>query len=133
MTDPDPDPDTTEAAIRARRQLTNSLIADHNALGLAQHMTMDMLLIVGDGDLLDGARAVIEAFTAQFADPDFVAYVRTTQTVELAHDGARAAETGRWVGTWKGRAPMSGTYLASWRRLGPNWMIEREMYVTLAR
>ena len=38
----------------------------------------------------------------QFADATFVTYVRTTDAVELADGGRRAAETGRWVGRWRG-------------------------------
>ena len=71
------------------------------------------------------------AFAAQFADPGFIAYVRTTDTVDLAADGARAAETGRWVGTWKGGIEMSGVYMAAWRERRGQWLLERELYVTL--
>jgi len=92
-----------ENAVHAKRKLTNRLIAAHDAPRLRPHLADDMLLIVGDGDLIQGADAVVAAFARQFADPAFVAYVRTPETVEIAEDGQRAAETGRWVGTWKGR------------------------------
>src|SRR6185312_15893680 len=91
-----------DGALRAKRKLTNRLIAAHDAARLRPHLADDMLLIVGDGDLIQGAEAVVAAFAAQFADPSFIAYVRTTETIELAGDGRRAAETGRWVGAWKG-------------------------------
>ena len=118
-------------AIRAKRKLTNRLIAAHDAARLRPHLTDDMLLIAGDGDLIQGAEAVVAAFAGQFADPRFVAYVRTTDTVELAADGKRAAETGRWVGTWKGGVEMSGAYLAAWRENRGQWLLERELYITL--
>jgi ketosteroid isomerase-like protein len=120
-----------DAAIRAKRKLTNRLIAAHDA-GLRAHMTDDMLLIVGDGDLIQGADAVVAAFASQFADAAFVAYVRTTETVELAADGCRAAEAGRWVGRWKGGVEMSGVYMAAWLQSRGQWRLERELYVTLA-
>jgi len=122
------DPD---AAIRAKRKLTNRLIAAHDAERLRPHLTDDMLLIVGDGGLIQGADAVVAAFAGQFADPAFVAYVRTTQTVEPAADGRRAAETGRWVGRWKGGVEISGVYMAAWRGSRGQWLLERELYVTL--
>jgi len=122
-----------DIATRAKRKLTNRLIAAHDAARLRPHLTDDMLLIVGDGDLIQGADAVVAAFAAQFADPAFVAYVRTTETVELAEGGARAAETGRWVGAWKGGAEMGGVYLAAWRQRRGQWLLERELYVTLRR
>lgn len=120
-----------EDAIRARRKLTNRLIAAHDARRLRPHLADDMLLIVGDGGLIEGAEAVVAAFAGQFADPAFVAYVRTTDKVELAADGHRAAETGRWVGSWKSGVEMSGVYMAAWRERHGQWLLERELYVTL--
>jgi len=122
-----------EIAIRAKRKLTNRLIAAHDAARLRPHITEDMLLIVGDGDLIRGADAVVGAFASQFADPGFVAYVRTTETVKVADDGRRAAETGRWVGSWKGGAEVSGVYMAAWLQTRGQWLLERELYVTLRR
>lgn len=123
-----PSPDT---AIRAKRKLTNRLIAAHDAARLRPHLTDDAILIVGDGGLIQGADAVIAAFAGQFADKAFVDYVRTTETVEIADDGQRAAECGRWVGHWTSGAQMSGVYLAAWRESRGQWLLERELYVTL--
>jgi ketosteroid isomerase-like protein len=120
-----------ETAIRAKRKLTNRLIAAHDAARLRPHLTDDMLLIVGDGGLIRGADAVVAAFAGQFADRAFIAYVRTTETVELAADGCRGAETGRWLGRWKDGAEVSGVYMAAWREDRGQWRLERELYVTL--
>ncbi len=120
-----------DGAIRAKRKLTNRLIAAHDAARLRPHLTDDMLLIVGDGDLIQGADAVVAAFASQFADPAFLAYERATNAVELADDGRRAAETGRWVGRWKGDVEVRGVYLAAWREDRGQWRLERELYVTL--
>jgi len=120
-----------EDAIRAKRKLTNRLIAAHDAERLRPHLTEDMVLIVGDGGLIEGADAVIAAFAGQFADKAFITYVRTPETVEIAGDGQRAAETGRWVGQWTGGAEMRGVYMAAWRERRGQWRLERELYVTL--
>src|ERR1700749_626939 len=122
---------TPDVAIRAKRKLTNRLIAAHDAARLRPHLTDDMLLIAGDGDLIQGAEAVVAAFAGQFADPAFVAYVRTTDTVDLAADGRRAAETGRWGGSWKGGGEVRGVYMAAWLESRGQWLLERELYVTL--
>ena len=50
----------------------------------------------------------------------------------LNADGSRAAERGRWVGTWKDAPEQSGTYLATWKRVTGQWIIENELFVTLA-
>lgn len=122
-----------DGAIRAKRKLTNRLIAAHEAARLRPHFTDDVVVIVGDGAVIEGAEAVVGAFASQFADPAFVTYERTTDTVEFADDGARAAETGRWVGRWKGGVEISGVYMAAWRQNRGQWLLERELYVTLRR
>jgi hypothetical protein len=95
-------------AIQARRRLTNKLIAAHDAARLKPFFDPQVKLIVGD------------------------AYVRTPESVALDQDGARAAEQGRWVGTWRGQPSLSGVYLAAWRKSVGQWVIESELYVTLA-
>lgn len=119
-----------EDAIRARRKLTNKLIAGHEAGRLKPFFLPDATLISGDGGVLLGAQAILEAFAGQFRDPSFVTYVRTTDTVRLDTEGVRAAETGTWVATWKD-ATSSGPYLAVWRKVTGQWLIESETFVTL--
>jgi hypothetical protein len=111
-----------DVAIRAKRKLTNRLIAAHDAARLRPHLTDDMI---------QGAEAVIAAFADQFSDARFITYLRTTTSVEIAGDGQRAAELGRWTGQWKDHPEMSGTYLAAWRCDHGQWRLERELYITL--
>jgi ketosteroid isomerase-like protein len=123
----------TEAAdaIRARRKLTNKFIAAHQAARLKPFFAPDMNLIAGEGSLLVGAAAVLEAFEAQFRDPGFIAYERIAEEVRLDSAGARAAETGRWIASWKDGTRLSGPYLAAWRKVTGQWVIESETFVTL--
>ncbi len=121
-------------AIRARRKLTNKLIAAHDAARLRPFLHADATMITGDGSLIIGAAAIVQAFAGQFADPAFVHYVRTSTEVEIDQDGARAAEQGRWTALWRGadgETAMAGTYLAVWRKVSGQWVIEAELYVTL--
>ncbi len=120
-----------EVAIRAKRKLTNRLIAARDAARLRAHLTEDMLLIAGDGTPIFGADAVVAAFARQFQDPAFITYVRTTTLVAIAADGRRAAETGEWVGRQSGERRSSGLYLAAWRETLGQWRLEREHYVAL--
>jgi ketosteroid isomerase-like protein len=121
-------------AVRARRKLTNRLIAAHDAGRLKPFLHPGITLITGDGTVIAGASAVLEAFAAQFADPFFVTYERTTASVDLDQDGARAAEAGRWTALWRKAGEetvLAGTYLAAWRKVTGQWVIESELYVTL--
>jgi ketosteroid isomerase-like protein len=121
-----------ETAVRARRRLTNKFIAAHEAHRLKPFFADDARLIAGDGTLIEGAEAILQAFAGQFAEPGFDTYVRATERVSVDAAGARAAEHGQWRGTWRGRPEMSGDYLAVWRKLTGQWVIETELYVTLA-
>ena len=121
---------TPEDAIRARRRLTNKLIAAHEAARLRPFLDPQVKVIAGDGALITGADAVIAAFEAQFRDPAFVTYERKPDEVEIDGAGLRGAESGRWVGSWK-QARMTGVYLAAWRKVTGQWVIESETFVTL--
>lgn len=123
---------TPQDAIAARRKLTNKLIAAKDAARLRPFFDPRVTLIAGDGSLLLGAEDVLAAFAGQFADRGFVAYVRSTEEITLNADGSRAAERGRWVGTWKDAPDQSGTYLATWKKVTGQWIIENELFVTLA-
>lgn len=121
-------------AVKARRKLTNRLIAAHDAARLKPFFHPEMTVIAGDGSRLLGAASVLEAFAGQFADPAFVTYERITGTVELDAAGARAAESGRWTALWRdadGETTLTGTYLAAWRKVTGQWVIESELFVTL--
>lgn len=123
---------TPQDAIAARRKLTNRLIAAKDAARLRPFFDPRVTLIAGDGSLLLGAEDVLAAFASQFADPGFIAYVRTTEEIAVNAEGTRAAERGRWAGSWKDAPEQSGTYLATWRKVTGQWVIENELFVTLA-
>lgn len=115
-----------EDAIRARRRLTNRLIAAREPQRLRPFFLADARLITGDGGLILGADAIVEAFAAQFREPGFIPYVRTPDTVEVDASANRAAETGRWTG-----GGVLGAYMAAWRKVTGQWVIESELFVTL--
>lgn len=120
-------------AILARRRLTNKLIVAHEAARLRPFLDPKVDLIAGDGGLIVGAEAVVRAFEAQFQDPGFITYVRTPETVTVAEDGERAAEAGHWVAARRdAHSGPSGRYLAVWKKVVGQWVIESELYVTLA-
>ena len=119
-------------AILTRRRLTNRLIAAHDAQRLRPFFAPDAKVIVGDGGLILGAEEIIRAFTAQFSDPTFVTYLREPEGVEMDADAGRGAERGRWTARWKDQES-SGAYLAVWRKVTGQWVIESELYVTLAQ
>lgn len=120
-----------EKAVRARRKLTNRLIAEHQAERLRPFILDDAVLIAGDGSPILGAAAIVAAFAAQFSDPEFLTYRRDTVSVSLDEAGERAAESGIWTAFHKAGEGPSGQYLAVWRLGQGQWRLESELYVTL--
>jgi ketosteroid isomerase-like protein len=123
---------TPQDAILARRRLTNKLIAAKEAPRLRPFFDPGVTVIVGDGGVITGVDAVISAFAAQFADPDFSAFVRTPEAVQLDAAGARAAERGQWVAISRSHGDhIAGWYLAAWTKVRGQWLIQSETFVTL--
>ena len=121
-------------AIRARRRLTNKLIAEHAAARLRPFFDPAATVIAGNGAMMQGADAILDAFAAQFAEAGFVAYLRETEEIEIDQAGERAAERGRWTCRRRrthGEEALTGVYLAVWKKVTGQWVIESELYVTL--
>ena len=61
-------------------------------------------------------------------------YTRTPDTILISPVEPIALEHGSWQGvTAAGGLPLaSGTYTAKWRKAGADWVIEAEIYLTLA-
>jgi hypothetical protein len=38
---------------------------------------------------------------------------------------------GHWTGNWQDGGEMSGIYMATWRNNRGQWLLERELYITL--
>ncbi|MFN9832201.1 MAG: YybH family protein [Phenylobacterium sp.] len=119
-------------AIRARRRLTNRFIAGRETARLGPVFLATAVVIAGDGSVITGRDAILAAFASQFADPGFGGYVRTPERIEVDAAGDRAAEQGRWTAGWKDAPSQWGPYLAVWRRVTGQWMIESETFVTLS-
>jgi ketosteroid isomerase-like protein len=121
--------------IRAGRERSNAAIAAHDAGALTPLYTPDATVVRGSsGVALTGAGAITASLASAFRDPDFVTYRRTPDTVTLSEGGLRAAESGRWVGTWRkpdGEMRLSGVYLAMWVKAGGGWRLKSEAFVSL--
>ena len=60
-------------------------------------------------------------------------YTRTPERIEASSVAPLALEHGQWRGvTLSGRELAAGSYTAKWRKLGADWVIEAEIYLTLA-
>jgi ketosteroid isomerase-like protein len=123
-----------ERAIRTQRRLFNEAIAAHDMRRIDACWLPDIQVSTSSGSALIGRDAVRAAFLQFFNDPEFDAFVRTPEQIQLSDDGATAAERGTWRGLWRGRRAglnQGGVYMAAWVRDGSRWLIQAELYVPL--
>lgn len=126
---------THEERIRTLRAESNAAIARQDVAGILESMEENIHVSAGAGAFLDGREAIGEAFRSRFVETPDAVYVRTTEAIDVGHDGVKAAESGRWLGTWTapdGPVRIGGRYMAYWRRTGDRWLIHSELFVQLS-
>lgn len=127
-----PDP---ELAIRLRRAAFNRALADADLAAIGPILAPEVVLVAGtDSALIAGRKAQLLAWKREFAAPDRSIYTRTPETVLASPVAPIAFEHGAWQGVSAadGTVQASGAYTAKWRQLGGEWVIEAELYLTLA-
>jgi ketosteroid isomerase-like protein len=129
-----PDP-ASDLAIRMARAAFNRALAAGDLAAIGPILAHDAVLIAGtDSALIFGRKGQLQAWKREFAANPRTLYTRTPQTVTTSPVAPVALEQGNWTGvTVPGGDPVaSGMYSAKWRKSGANWVIEGELYLTLA-
>lgn len=126
--------DSPDLAIRLRRAAFNRALADADLAAIGQFLTANAVLVAGtDSALLSGRKAQLLAWKREFASTNRTIYTRIPGTIELSALAPIALEHGAWHGaTLSGTALASGTYAAKWRKVGGEWMLEAEIFLTTA-
>ncbi|HUD27701.1 MAG TPA: nuclear transport factor 2 family protein [Novosphingobium sp.] len=125
----------TELAIRARRAAFNRAIAEGDAAAIAPLLARDCVMVTGtDSAVIAGRMAQVKVWRREFGHAGRMVYLRTSEGIVASPVEPIAMEHGRWQGTAPAGAQpaASGTYAAKWREVGGEWVIEAEVFVTLA-
>ena len=101
--------DHAAATIKASRETSNAGFMQHKIGPVVAILHGHATMLRSDGSLVIGVAAMARGFESNFADPAFVTYVRTPDTIEV--NGETAAESASWIGQWTNRS-VRGTYLA---------------------
>lgn len=128
-------PASDATQIRALRAHSNAAIAAHDYAALTRFFTSEYTIFPGSSGRPFSADDMAKRIAGDFTDPTFVTYVRTPQRVIISDHRDRAAETGRWVGSWRkadGTMRISGVYQATWNPTSAGWRLKNESFVTLA-
>ena len=126
---------STELAIRARRAAFNSAIREGDATAIGPILARDCVMLTGtDSAVIAGRMAQVKVWKRDFASPGRMVYARLPDRIEVSAVAPIAMEYGGWHGTVAGAdAPAaSGSYVAKWREGAGGWVIEAEIFLTLA-
>lgn len=124
-----------DLAIRLRRAAFNRALADADLAAIGPILAPTCVLVTGtDSAVLSGRKAQLAAWQREFGASPRCVYVRMPDDVTLSAVAPVALETGHWTGTVQGAASpeAAGRYSAKWRKVAGDWVIEAEVYVTLA-
>lgn len=125
---------STELAIRARRALFNQAIAAGDASAIGPILARDCVMLTGtDSAVIAGRLAQVKVWRREFAAQTRDIYVRIPQAFDLSTVEPIAMEHGTWTAqAGTGERTASGTYAAKWRAVHGEWVIEAEVFVTIA-
>lgn len=124
----------SELAIRSRRAAFNRAIAEGDAAAIGPILARDCVMLTGtDSAVIAGRLAQVKVWRGVFSDPARDTYLRTPITIDVSGVAPIAAEHGSWTGTASsGECTARGTYSAKWREVAGTWVIEAEIFTTMA-
>jgi ketosteroid isomerase-like protein len=126
---------SAELSIRSRRAAFNRALADADLAAIGPILAPNVVLIAGtDSAVINGRKAQLQAWKREFSAQHRIVYVRTPNMIVTSPVEPIAHEQGKWRGTLSstGELFVSGDYSAKWRKVGQDWVIEAEIFVTLA-
>lgn len=124
-----------DLAIRLCRAAFNHALADGDLAAIASILAPDAVLITGtDSAVLSGRKAQLQAWKREFAASARAIYTRTPETILISPAEPIALEHGHWQGVSAAdrRTLASGAYTAKWRESRGEWVLEAEIFLTLA-
>lgn len=124
-----------DLAIRLRRADFNRALAEADLTAIGPLLAQTAILVTGsDSAVIAGRKAQLQAWKREFSAPDRTIYTRTPETILTSSVEPIAMEQGHWQGASarSGETLAAGSYTAKWRKAGADWIIEAEIYLTLA-
>ena len=124
-----------DLAIRMRRADFNRALADMDLSAIGPLLAPAAILVTGsDSGVINGRKAQLMAWKREFASPGRIIYVRMPTSITVSPAEPIAMEQGEWKGVAADTEELaaSGIYSAKWRKLRGEWLIEAEIFVTLA-
>lgn len=124
-----------DLAIRMARASFNRALAEADLKAIEPILARDAILVTGsDSAVIAGRKAQLMAWKREFASADRLIYNRMTESITVSPVEPIAMEQGQWQGVAADTARMlaAGSYVAKWREVGGAWLLEAEIFVTMA-
>lgn len=105
-----------------------------DAAAIGPVLARDCVMITGsDSAVITGRLAQVKVWRREFASSARDIYSRVPETFEISTVEPIALERGTWTAkASSGDCTASGTYAAKWRAMQGEWVIEAEVFATLA-
>ena len=123
---------TSKEEILVTRNASNQALKTYDNEKVLSYLTNDVLTTTGNGTLLSGKNAlnqyILEGGTSKMY------WVRTAKEIVVNEKRGLAWENGSWKGydPEKGdNAIVGGNYSAMWTKVGRQWKIKSQLFVTL--
>lgn len=126
---------SSDFSIRLRRAAFNRALAEADIAAIGPILAPNVVLVTGtDSAVIAGRKAQLQVWKREFGARSRIVYVRMPDTIVASTVEPIALEHGKWRGTssTSGEVFASGDYSAKWRKAGEDWIIEAEIFVTLA-
>ena len=126
---------SADLAIRLRRAAFNRALAEADLAAIGPVLAPNVVLVTGtDSAVIAGRKAQLQAWKQEFRASSRIVYVRVPDAITVSAAEPIALEHGNWRGTSSTSEDLiaSGEYSAKWRRTGEGWVIEAEIFLTLA-
>lgn len=126
---------STELSIRLRRAAFNRALAEADLAAIGPVLAPTAVLVAGtDSAVITGRKAQLQAWKREFAAHPRLVYLRLPDAIVTSPIEPIALEHGKWQGSSNvsGEVLASGDYSAKWRKVGEDWVIEAEIFLTLA-
>ena len=120
--------------IAESRDSFNLAIASHDTSEMVKYWMDDITIITSRNTRFVGKDQYAAGLAQEFNTKKDVVYIRTPETIEVFPAWEMAAESGRWIGSWKSgdeKIEVTGTYYAKWKKLNEQWLISAEVYTPL--
>ena len=121
-----------DSLIREARAQSNQAIAAHDLAAIARVWMEDVHVVSSTSAQTAGRERNQQRMARQFASRPDTIYVRRPIVVDVYPSWAVASERGEWMGRWTepdGALEIGGTYLAQWRKVDGQWLIQAELFV----